>query len=104
MNGKYAVGIDGSVLVWEDGKFKSEDKDLLKAIQIAESKARQFPYFQISLDGSLLYGGEWIKPSENWSTSFGFLQDMFGGDLEFIGGDRPTWEKLGYQVEDEAMT
>ena len=85
MNGKYAVGIDGSVLAWEDGKFESEDKDLLKAVQIAESKAKRAPYFQINLDGSLLYGGKYIKPSENWSTSFGFLQDMFGGDLEFIG-------------------
>lgn len=104
MNGKYAVGIDGSVLVWEDGKFESDDKDLLKAIQIAEAKAKRAPYFQINLDGSLLYGGEWIKPSENWSTSFGFLQDMFGGDIEFIGGDRPTWEKLGYPVDEDAVT
>ncbi len=104
MNGMYAVGIDGAVLVWEKGKFRSTDKDLLKAIQIAENKSKRTPYFRISLDGSVLYAGEWIKPSEHWSTSYGFLQDMFGGDLEFIGGDRPTWEKLGYQVEDDAMT
>jgi len=104
MNGKYAVGIDGSVLVWENGKFESEDKDLLKVIQIAENKARKNPYFQISLDGSILYGGEWIRPSENWSTSFGFLQDMFGGDLEFITGDRPTWEKLGSNTPEGAAT
>ena len=104
MNGKYAVGIDGSVLVWDNGKFESEDKDLLKAIQIAEGKSKGQPYLQIGLDGSILYGGEWIKPSENWSTSFGFLQDMFGGDLEFVGGDRPTWEKLGYEVEEDAVT
>lgn len=104
MNGKYAVGIDGSVLVWGNGKFESDDKDLLKVIRIAESKAKSAPYFQISLDGSLLYGGEWIKPSENWSTSFGFLQDVFGGDMEFIGGDRPTWEKLGYKVDEDAVT
>ena len=103
MNGKYAVGVDGSVLVWEDGKFKSDDKDLLGAVKIAENKARGAPYFQINLDGSLLYGGEWIKPSENWSTSFGFLQDMFGGDLEFICGDRPTWEKLGYEAKEGAV-
>ena len=104
MNGKYAVGVDGSVLIWEDGKFKSDDKDLLKVIQIAESKARRAPFFRITLDGSTLYGGEWIRPSENWATSFGFLQDMFGGDLEFIGGDRPTWEALGYKEEDGAVT
>ena len=104
MNRKYAVGVNGSVLVWENGKFESDDKDLLKVIQIAEGKAKRKPYLQISLDGSLLYGGDWIRPSENWSTSFGFLQDLFGGDLEFIGGDRPTWEKLGYKVDDDAVT
>ena len=100
MNGKYVVGINGSVLMWEDGKFESEDKDLLGAIKMAETKSKNAPYLQINLDGSILYGGEWIKPSENWSTSFGFLQDMFGGDLEFIAGDRPTWEKLGVELKD----
>lgn len=104
MNGKYAVGIDGTVLIWEDGKFKSDDKDLLEAIKIAESKARNAPYLQIGLDGSILYSGKWIRPSEHWSTSFGFLQDMFGGDLEFIGGDRPSWEKLGYEEEEGSVT
>ena len=100
MNGEYAVGIDGAVLTWKDGKFSSDDKDLLKAIEIAEKKSKSVPFFQITLDGSVLYGGDWIKPSENWSTSFGFLQGLFGGELEFIAGDRPTWEKLGYKLEE----
>lgn len=104
MNGKFAVGINGAVLTWEDGKFESEDKDLLKAIKLAEIRAKSAPYLQIGLDGSILYSGEWIRPSENWSTSYGFLQDMFGGDIEFIAGDRPSWEKLGYKVEEDAIT
>ena len=103
MNGKYAVSIDGKVVVWEDGKYSCEDKDIEKRIKIAEIQAKERPFFQINLDGSVLYSGDWIKPSEHWSTSFGFLQDLVGGDLEFIAGDRPTWKKLGMEDDENSV-
>ena len=103
MNGKYAVSIGGSIVVWEDGKFSSDNKSLERKIKIAEQMSKSNPFFKINLDGSLLYAGDWIKPSENWATSFGFLQDVMGGDLEFVAGDRPTWEKLGYKEEENTV-
>lgn len=104
MNGKYAVAIDGKIVVWDNGKYSSEDKELEKALREAEIQSRENPQFRIGLDGSTLYAGPWIKPSKMWSTSFGFLQDVFGGDLEFIAGDRPTWKKLGSDTPDGAVT
>lgn len=103
MNGKYAVSIGGNIVVWKDGKFSSDNKDLERRIRAVEQRAKGQPFFKINLDGSLLYAGDWIKPSENWATSFGFLQDIMGGDLEFVTGDRPTWEKLGYEEKENEI-
>lgn len=100
MNGKYAVAINGEVVVWNKGKFESDDKDLEKRLRIVENKERLKPCMTVNLDGSLLYSGEWRRPSENWALSFGFLQDLMGGDLEFVAGDRPSWKALGYDEEE----
>ena len=103
MNGKYAVAIDGKIVTWEDGEFKSDDKALEKALCRIEYAEKSKPYLEITLDGSLLYSGEWRKPSENWALSYGFLQGITGGDMEFVAGDRPTWEKLGQELPDGAV-
>lgn len=104
MNGKYAVSIGDDIIVWENGKYSSENKELEEDLRKAERISSQKPQFDVSLDGSMLYSGRWKKPSRNWAMSFGFLQDVFGGDLEFVAGDRPTWEKLGYEEEDGSVT
>ncbi len=100
MNGKYAVAINGDVVVWDDGKFTSDNKELEKQLRIAEDEGQSNPYMTVKLDGSLIYSGEWRRPSESWALSYGFLQDFTGGDMEFIAGDRPTWEKLGYKAKE----
>ena len=93
---KYAVEIDGDILVWEDGQFKSDNKELLDRIREIESEGN----VQISLDGSILYSRGDIKPSSNWALSYGFLQGLTGGRMKFVAGDRPTWEKLGYKLKE----
>jgi hypothetical protein len=103
MNGKYAVAISGNVVVWDNGKFTSDNKELEKQLRSIENREKLKPYMTVSLDGSLLYSGEWRRPSENWALSFGFLQDLSGGDLEFITGDRPTWEKLGHKSKENEI-
>ena len=42
MNGKYAVAIDGKIVVWDDGKYSSEDKELEKALREAEIQSSNF--------------------------------------------------------------
>lgn len=103
MSKKYTVEIGDKVVTWEDGKYDSDDKELLRHIRNAEFKARGNPYFQVSLDGNILYSGDWIRPSKHWATSFGFLQDITDGNIKFISGDRPTWNKLGNEEKEDTV-
>jgi hypothetical protein len=99
---KYAVGIDGKIVVWEDGKFKG-DEDVMREIREAKEDMQEEPYLSIPLDGSILYSGEWRDPEEVWALSYGFLQKMTGGDMDFVAGDRPTWEALGQKEEEDTI-
>ena len=96
---RYAVDIGGKIVIWEDGKFKA-DKDMLEEIREAKEEMQEEPYLVLPLDGSVIYSGEWIDPEENWATSYGFLQKFTGGDMEFVAGDRPSWESLGYEMKE----
>lgn len=103
MSKKYAVAINGDPVVWKDGKFTSDNKDLEKWIHHCEIVEAKKPFTDIWLDGSILYSGKRLRPSKYWELSYGFLQTITGGDMEFIAGDKPTWESLGYKTEDGAV-
>ena len=75
----------------------------MKEIREAKEEMREEPYLTLPLDGSALYSGEWIDPEENWATSYGFLQKFTGGDMEFVAGERPTWGRLGIELEEGAV-
>lgn len=96
---RYAVEIDGNVVIWEDGEFKG-DEEVLKEIREAKKEMQKESYLTIPLDGSMLYSGEWIDPEKVWALSYGFLQKMTGGDMEFVVGNRPSWERLGYEMKE----
>ena len=100
---KYAVGINGSVVTWKDGKFESEDKELLDKIKAEAEDFESNPMKMISLDGSILCSGGSIDPEENWVSSYALLQTMTGGRMEFIAGDRPTWEAMGHKLPEGAV-
>lgn len=101
---KYAVGINGEVVVWENGKFKCENTGLLKKIKAEADEFSRNPMKMISLDGSVFSTGGKYNPEESWSASFALLQEMTGNNLEFIAGDRPTWEAMGYETPKDAVS
>lgn len=100
---RYAVDIGGDVLVWNDGEFSSENKDLLALVADVFEQADGAPFITIQLDGSTIYSGEGINPKNSWAVSYGLLQDATGGRMKFVAGDRPSWKALGRELEDGAV-
>lgn len=98
----FKVEVSGEVIEWRDGKFKCENQQVLGWIQDCISLMRKF-YDPLLLDGSVLTSCVGCSPEENWITAFAFLQTYFG-NLKFLEGERPTWEKLGWKQEEGVIT
>ena len=100
---KYAVDINGKIVKWKDGKFECDDAELLKEIKDAAVEFSKNPAEFISLDGSIFGSGGKYNPEKSWAGSFALLQEITGTDMKFIAGDRPTWEAMGYKLQDGAI-
>ena len=98
---KFVVKINGHILRWEDGEYKSNNKRFLKQLKELCEQAEESEYIEFWLDGSLLYANKGIDPQKKWAIAYAFLDDITGGSMEFISGDKPTWEKLGFKNEEE---
>ena len=103
MGKKYAVDINGDVLIWNDGEFESENNKMLDAVKKEFEAAKNSNELAILLDGSQLYYGRGFDLTGSWVMSFAMLQGLTGGRMKFVAGDRPTWEDLGAEEEKEAI-
>lgn len=103
MDKAYKVMIDGHVVEWRDGEFRCNNRAFLKKVKDAAKKAADAPYIEIMLDGSTLYGGRGAEFEKAWAASYALLQTMTGGRMKFVSGERPTWEKLGYKTDKNAV-
>lgn len=99
---KYAVEINGKVVIWKNGKYECEDAELLKKIKDAAVEFSENSAEIISLDGSILGSGGKYNPEKSWAGSFALLQEITGNNMKFIAGDRPSWEAMGYKLQDGA--
>ena len=106
MGKKYAVDVDGDILVWKDGKFECENKERLEMIDRALERAKKCG-ITVMLEGSPLYsyykGQKWIDPTSSWPMSYAFLQTITGGRMKFVSGDKPTWKGLGFEFDPKAI-
>lgn len=103
MGKRYAVDINGDILVWKDGKFESDSKKLLKDVNDAFEEAKASNEMSILLDGSQLYYGKGFNPVKSWVASYAMLQGLTGGRMKLVAGDRPTWKDLGSKEDKDVI-
>lgn len=104
MGKKYAVDINGAIVIWKDGKFSCDDQETLDKIRSGCEYAEKAPQLFLDLDGSTIYSGKGVNPEPSWVASYALLQMLTGGGMIDVAGDKPTWEALGYKTEENVIT
>lgn len=100
---RYAVDIGGNIVKWSDGKLSCDDEKVLSKIKDVFEEIKNSQMVSISLDGELLYMGEGVDAEKSWVLSYGVLQDLTGGRMKFVAGDKPSWKALGFEAEDNVV-
>ena len=103
MDKRYAVDINGDILIWRDGAFESKNEKLLNDVNKAFEDAKDSNEMAILLDGSQLYYGKGFNPVKSWVASYAMLQGLTGGRMRFVAGDKPTWKDLGAKEEKDVI-
>lgn len=101
MGKRYTVEINGDRLNWKDGRFTSDNQQLLARVKSEIEVAKKSHFLTVNLDGSLLYAGKGIDLESSWLGSYALLQEMADRDMRFVSGDRPTWESIGEKLKRE---
>lgn len=103
MGNSYVVRIGEDKVAWKDGRFQSVNGELISKIKAAANAMEQMPFISVNLDGTPLYSGKGINLERSWAGSYALLQELADGKMSFVSGDKPTWDALGYQLEDQAV-